>query len=224
MYDNEQFVLPVNCPLDLFVRQQMHDRGIVTSTAYQNSTLLRLIEPVSLIDDFSTWKHDHWHGLFDLKLEPYERDNNIRFPVRWRLADNVQIYCRIKNDDSSLSTSSSHSDTLRTGSRDVFIQDICDRENNGRAGEWLLALNKEDIMTFEHLSNLRQSEWDNIQFLPMNAKKILKAAVDQAREYATGGRSKRIISDPTDVHNVQTESTKASGWLRSNIKKRKIIH
>ena len=224
MYDNEEFILPVNCPLYLFVRQQIHDRGIVTSTAHRNLAHLCVIEPVSLMDDFSTWQYDHWHGLFDLTLEPYERNNNIRFPTRWRLADNVQIYCRIKNDHLFQSTSSSHTDRPRTASLDVFIQDVCNRENNGRADEWLRALEKEDIFTFEHLTNLRQSEWDDIKSLPMNAKKLLKLTVDQEREYATGERRQRIINDPTDENSEQAESTKASGWLRFNIKKRKTIH
>ncbi|CAF3930859.1 unnamed protein product [Rotaria sp. Silwood1] len=210
MHDNAQFVLPVNCPLHLFIRQQMHDCGIITSTAHRNSTRLRLIEPVSLIDDFSTWQYDHWHGLFDLTLEPYERDHNIHFPARWHLADNVQIYCRIKNDDSSQPTSSSPTDSPRTASLDVFIHDICDRENNGRANKWLRALDEEDIFTFEHLTNLRQSEWDNIHSLPLNAKKILKEAVDREREHAAGERRQRIINDPKDENNEQTESTKPS--------------
>ncbi|CAF4362506.1 unnamed protein product, partial [Rotaria sp. Silwood2] len=209
MYDNEQFVLPVNCPLHLFVRQQMHDHGIVTSSAHRNSTRLRLIEPANLTDDFSTWQYDHWHGLFELTLEPHEKGSNARFPPRWRLSDNVQIYSRIQRSDSSKS-SSSHTDRPRTASLDAFIYDMCDQENNDRGDAWLCALHKEDILTFEHLTNLRQSEWDAIHSLPMNAKKILKAAVDRERECASGERRQRISNDPKDGNNKQAESITTS--------------
>jgi hypothetical protein len=35
---------------------------------------------------------------------------------------------------------------------------------------------------------LKQTEWDNIKRLPMNAKRILKAAVDRERESAADDR------------------------------------
>jgi hypothetical protein len=77
----------------------------------------------------------------------------------------------------------------------VFVGDVCAHENNGQKTTWLEALHKEDILTYEHLSNLRQSEWDNIRQLPMNAKKILKAAIDRERESVASDRRRRVTSD-----------------------------
>lgn len=64
------------------------------------------------------------------------------------------------------------------------MSDICNYENNCPADAWLKALRDECIFKYEHLDNLKQSEWDSIHKLPMNARKILKAAVDREREHA----------------------------------------
>jgi hypothetical protein len=57
-----------------------------------------------------------------------------------------------------------------------------------KAEEWLKALYAEDIFSFPHLSNLKQNEWDNIRRLSMNAKRILKTAIDRERESVADDR------------------------------------
>lgn len=192
---NEQFSLVEGCLLDLFIRHQLHDRDIVTSSTHRTLTHFRLIEPISLVDDFGSWQYDHWHSIFDMELVPH--GTNARFPARWRLADDARIHCFINNHDpavqTSSSSSSSHGDRPRTTSLDVFVQDVCALENNGKRGAaWLGSLHQEDIFTYEHLANLRQSEWDSMNTLTMNAKKTLKAAIDRERENTAGERRHHI--------------------------------
>jgi hypothetical protein len=149
-----------------------------------------------MTDDFSTWQYDHWHGLFDLIIEPFDRKNP--FPTRWRLSDDADIYFRINDNDSTVKTSfSSVHDKPRTTSLHAFVNDVCARENNGQSKIWLNKLQREDILTFEHLANLSQSEWDRIQGLSMHAKKTLKTAIDQERVNITNKpyRRKQIDSD-----------------------------
>jgi len=208
---NEQFLLPTNCLLDLFIRQQLYERGTIISIGRHNSTRFRLNEPINMTDDFSPWQYDHWHGLFDLVIEPYNNTNS--FPTRWRLADNASIYCHLNNNDSAARTSfSSVNDKPRTTSLQVFIQDVCTRENNGQSNAWLTALQKEDILTFEHLANLSQSEWDKIQRLSMHAKKTLKSAVDQERVSVTSKRYRRREINSDNDENIDDET------LQTNIR------
>jgi hypothetical protein len=48
--------------------------------------------------------------------------------------------------------------------------------------DWFDLLTKqEDILTYAHLSNLTQQEWDKIKKLPMNALKTIKFYVDQEK-------------------------------------------
>lgn len=190
----EQFCLLDNCLLSLFIRQQLNDRGVLTSSSHRNSDCFRLVEPVSLTDDFGTWQYDHWRGLFDLELLPY--GTNIRFPARWKLADKANIHCRITNNDfSPIESSSSYKEKPRTSSLDVFVHDVCARENNNQGAIWLRVLHQEDITTFPHLANLRQSEWDNIHKLSVNAKKTLKAAVDRIRATMDDERHQYVSYD-----------------------------
>jgi hypothetical protein len=189
---NEEFRLGNGCLLYLFICKQLGDRGIITAGNRRGLACFRLIEPITLTDDFGTWQYDHWRGLFDLELSP--RGANAEFPIRWRLADDARIHCRIEKHDSvGKISSSSNGDRPRTASLDVFVEDVCAHENNGQKTAWLDALHKEDILTYEHLANLRQSEWDNK--LPMNAKKILKAAIDRERESVASDRHRRVTSD-----------------------------
>ena len=205
---NEQFSLSSACLLYLFIRQQLSDRGTITSNTARGLAPFRLIEPISSIDDFGTFQYDHWRGLFDLQLFPHTKAT--AFPPRWRLADNARIFCDIRDHGTmGIVTSSSNGDRPRTASLDVFVRDVCIHENNGQGNAWLDALRKEDILTYEHLSNLRQSEWDNIQKLPMNARKILKAAIDGERESAASDRRQRVAydSDSEDEDNPLQKNT-----------------
>jgi len=190
----------------------MHERGTTTSVAHHNSTRFRLIEPISCNDDFGTWPYDHWHGLFDLELEPH--GDKVQFPAQWRLAHDVTIHCRIETCNSTEKTlPPSHMDRPRTETLDVFVHDVCVRQKNGQSKSWLKALNQEDIFSFEHLTNLNQSEWDRIYKLPVNAKKILKAAVDRERTSTAGERRRQVIKDPDDENKEQTESLITTGLL-----------
>jgi hypothetical protein len=93
----------------------------------------------------------------------------------------------------------------------VFVHDVCANENNGKEKEWLDALHGEDIVTYEHLANLRQSEWDNIRKLPMNAKRILKTAIDRERENVASDPCERTTydSDEKDADNNQMYNNKS---------------
>jgi hypothetical protein len=180
----------------------MSTRGIIRSIGYRNSTRLRLIEPISSIDDFSSWQYDRWYGIFDFHLVPYGDRNE--FPTRWSLADNAHIHCHLIIEGSQAKSSNSLLiDRPRTASLDVFVHDICMRENNGQGDAWLQALHAEDILTFEQLTNLCQSEWDNIRKLTMHAKKIIKAAVDRDR---TNVASERRQSPITTVNTSNAET------------------
>lgn len=203
--DQKTFILNVRCPLYLFIRQHMHECGPTTSVADRNSTRFRLVEPISCNDDFGTWSYDHWQGLFDFELKPHE--DNVQFPERWCLADDVTIHLRMETCNSREKTSiSSHADTPRTASLDLFVQDVCTCDNNGQSGSWLNVLNQEAIYTFEHLTNLNQSEWDSIRKLPVNAKRMLKAAVDRARTSIDSERRRQVIKDLNDGNKEDTES------------------
>jgi hypothetical protein len=195
--DDQSFVLDVHCPLYLFIREQMDERGPTTSTADRNSTRLRLVEPISSNDDFGLWSYDHWHGLFDLELKPH--GDNVQFPERWCLAQDVKIHCHIKTCNSKEKTSlPSHMDRPRTATLDAFVHDVCKRENNGQSESWLRTLKQEDIFSFEDLNNLKKSEWDQMVKLSVNARRILKAAVDRERTSIAGERRRQVIDDPND--------------------------
>ncbi|CAF3923033.1 unnamed protein product [Rotaria sordida] len=202
--DRQPFVLTIHCPLYSFIQQQMRERGTITSIAHHNSTHFRLVEPIGLTDDFGPWQYDHWQGLFDLELRPH--GDNTQFPERWCLADKVTIHCRIEINNSGEKTLlPSYMDRPRTGTLDAFIHDVCARENNGQNEAWLKALKQEDIFNFEHLTNLNQSEWNRIHKLSVNAKRILKAAVDRERTNTAGERRRQVINDSIDENNEQME-------------------
>ena len=203
---NSLLVLDIHCPLYLFIRQHLHECRPAMSMAHHNSTRFRLVEPISCTDDFGAWSYDHLHGLFDLELAPHG-SNVQQFPDQWSLADDVKIYWRIENESSREKTSlSSYTDRSHRRTLEAFVHDICMRENNGKSGGWLEALRQEDILTFEHLTNLNQSEWDRIHRLPVNAKRILKSAVDQERTNIAGEYRRQIIKDLNDQNNEETES------------------
>ncbi|CAF4403023.1 unnamed protein product [Rotaria sp. Silwood2] len=214
----ECFYLLKSCILSLFIRKQLHDRGTHTSNTNQTSKCFHLIEPVSLTDDFGTWQYKHFHDIFDLELSPH--GTNAQFPPRWKLADDVRIHCLIRNDSfTGIKSSSSLKGIPRTASLEAFVHDVCAHENNGQGNAWLLELHKEDILTFEHLANLRQSEWDNIRKLSMNAKKTLKAAVDCVRENVADERYLHgsYDSDQEDDEDMMLNTTSYAPYSRSEL-------
>ncbi|CAF5019157.1 unnamed protein product, partial [Rotaria socialis] len=84
--------LPFGCVLDSFIRHQLENRGIISFAHPQ--TRFRLVEPISLTDDFSTWHFDHFHDLFDIWLKPC---SDQVFPKQWRFATNGQIYWQVND-------------------------------------------------------------------------------------------------------------------------------
>ena len=204
--DQESPVLDIRCPLYLLIRSHMYQRGSVTSATDCSAARFRLIDPINSNDDFGSWAHDHWQGLFGLDLEPY--DNNGQFPQHWCLAEDVKIHCRIEDCTAEGKTSvPTHMDGPRTMSLELFVQDVCKREKHNQSESWLETLKKEDIFSYEHLNNLNQSEWDRMQHLSMNARRTLKAAVDRQRTSIAHEHCQQVIEDSNDENNEETNST-----------------
>jgi hypothetical protein len=176
----QDVIRPLNqrCILDLFIRKQMAQRGVIDFGRKRQK--FRLVEPISLNDEFDTWYFDHFHSLFDLFLT---RPNNETFPTSWEFIDQSKITYQIisihsTNDDQKQIQRPS------TQSLEKFIEGICNIEDNGMAKDWIESLRKEDITTYAHLTNLNQKEWDNIKELSMNALKTIKIYVDREKQTA----------------------------------------
>ncbi|CAF3171708.1 unnamed protein product [Rotaria sp. Silwood2] len=172
---------PLNhrCILHLFIRKQMAERGVIDFG--RERPKFRLVEPITLNDEFDTWYFDHFHSLFDLFLI---RPNNESFPILWELIEKSKITYQII---SVYSTNDSDQKTIQrpsTKSLEKFIEDICQIEDNGMASNWIELLRKEDITTYAHLTNLNLKEWDNIKKLSMNALKTIKTYVDREKQTA----------------------------------------
>ncbi len=168
----------------------MSKNGTITSTGHSSSHRFRVLEPIKFTDDFSDWEYDHWQGLFGLELEPH--GNNTRFPAKWRLTDNVSIYCRItKSDPNKSLPSSSLIDRSQFELLESFIQSVCECENNNLSESWLRALHQEKIFHLEQLINLDQKGWNQIQRLTAVEKCQLKKYIEkyQTNENGINGRS-----------------------------------
>jgi hypothetical protein len=169
--------------LDVFIRSQLLARGGTIDVGRQ-LTKLPLIEPITLVDEFDTWHFDHLRGLFELSLVPEKK----QFPRRWKLAPNAKfsLICATpeedEDNDRENEQTSRNVDRPSTESLERFVSDVCKKENNGMAVKWLEALHKEDLFTFDHLANLKHTEWSELRQLSLNGKKILKSYVDQENE------------------------------------------
>ncbi|CAF3345714.1 unnamed protein product, partial [Rotaria sp. Silwood2] len=185
---------PLNpgCILDLFIRKQMTQRGVVDFG--RERPKFRLVEPITLNDEFDTWHFDHFHSLFDLYLT---RPNNESFPIRWELIEQSKITYQIISFYSTNDRDQKPIKKPSTKSLEKFIEDICQIEDNGMASNWIELLRKEDITTYAHLTNLNQKEWDNIKKLSMNALKTIKTYVD---------REKQTAEDQTKTNKRKNES------------------
>jgi hypothetical protein len=176
----KKVIHPLNhrCILDLFIRKQMAQRGVIDFGRERQK--FRLVESISLNDEFDTWYFDHFHSLFDIFLT---RPNNESFPIRWELIDQSKLTYQIisiySTDDDQ-----KHIQRPSTKSLEKFIEGICQIEDNGMASNWIELLHKEDITTYAHLTNLNQKEWDNIKKLSMNALKTIKTYVDREKQTA----------------------------------------
>ncbi|CAF4212925.1 unnamed protein product [Rotaria sp. Silwood2] len=185
---------PLNhrCILDLFIRKQMAERGMIDFG--RERPKFRLVEPITLNDEFDTWYFDHFHSLFDLFLT---RPNNESFPIRWELIEQSKITYQIISVYSTNDSDRKPIQRPSTKSLEKFIEDICQIEDNGMASNWIELLRKEDIITYAHLTNLNQKEWDNINKLSMNALKTIKTYVD---------REKQTAEDQTKTNKRKNES------------------
>ncbi|CAF0787182.1 unnamed protein product [Adineta ricciae] len=210
---NNKFILDPNSTFALFIREQVSSRGIIRQ---RQSARLRLVEPVSITDEFSSWSYDHLRDLFHIELRSHSERT---FPSCWVLNKGVRIHCQFVVDgaqQNSESEISSIVDCPRTGSLEQFVHDVCDKEDNGQANAWLKALREEDILTFAHLSNLKQTEWDNIRKLSMNARRILKTAVDRERESATDNR-RRLFEESSPNQELPSTTDKSKRGSRSEL-------
>ncbi|CAF4946847.1 unnamed protein product [Rotaria sp. Silwood1] len=195
--------IPPGSTLDVFIRTQLVMRG-GTIDAGRALTKLPLIEPIVLVDEFDTWYFDHLHGLFELNLVPQQQF----FPRKWKLAPNVELYYLFEWLNDSMSTDQESAQTAKnvdrpsTVSLERFVEDVCEKENNGMAEEWIKALRTDHLFSYDHLVNLKYSEWDQLKQLPLNGRKILKSYVDREKQMATdtkGGTKDKKSDSNNDI-------------------------
>ena len=206
--DDAVHPLPKGTLLDLFLRQQLAERNVITCIG--ESIRFRLIESVSLTDEFSTWTYDHFQQLFDFWLT-YDKDGKQPFPTSWKVTDDAIINYRIVNHSvSASSTSGSCTPRPSTKSLETFIRGICELEDNHMFKNWYDSLTlHEDVTTYSHLSNLTQKEWDGIKKLSMNAVKTIKFYVDQEKQL-NAIRKRKLDHD--DDHGKQTALSIAASF------------
>jgi hypothetical protein len=193
--------IPPGSTLDAFIRTQLDIRG-GTIDAGRTLTKLPLVDPIVLVDEFDTWYFDHLHGLFELNLVP-ERQT---FPRKWKLAPNVELFYLFEWPDDNTSTDQEGAQTAKnvdrpsTASLERFVEDVCEKENNGMATDWIKALRVDHLFSYDHLANLKYTEWDQLKELPLNGRKILKSYVDREKQMATDakGSAKGRKSDSND--------------------------
>ena len=196
--------IPRGSVLDVFIRHQLSARGNIIDVG-RSLSKLPLIEPITLVDEFDTWYFDHLHGLFELNLLS---DNSKTFPRRWQLTQDVQFLYRIDDLVADESTATRNIDRPSTVSLERFIEDVCEKENNGMATKWIDALRSDDIFTFDHLANLKHTEWHDLKVLSINGKKILKSYVDREKQLAADVKSTKKSSQSecqllANVHKIK---------------------
>ncbi|CAF1520049.1 unnamed protein product, partial [Didymodactylos carnosus] len=168
--------VPSGSTLDAFIRIQLDMRG-GTIDAGRALTKLPLVDPIVLVDEFDTWYFDHLRGLFELNLVPEQQI----FPHKWKLAPNTKLFYLFELPDDSTSTDqkvvqrAKNIDRPSTISLELFVEDVCEKENNGMAEDWIKALRADHIFSYDHLANLKYTEWDQLKQLPLNGRKILKS-------------------------------------------------
>lgn len=199
-FDGQSHPLSRGTLMDLFIRQQMMDRGIITFTRPRSR--FRLVEPISLTDEFESWTFDHFRNLLDFWLT-VDLTNKNKFPNQWKLNSqakiNYAIVERLANADDD--QTSKHLERPSTKSLQNFIRDICQIEDNGMFKSWFEGLSeKENVSTYAHLTNLNQKEWDRIKSLPMNALKTIKFYVDREKQMVEERKTKKI-EDPNQSMN-----------------------
>jgi hypothetical protein len=188
----------------LFLYEQLNSLGPIRQHQLER---FRPVETINITDEFGTWSYDHFRGLFDIELSP--SDENF-FPTCWLLANNADINCKfvsIGTQQITQTTTSSTFDRSHTKSLQQFVEDLCVSQSNMKARKWLNAMEYEDIDTLNDLSNLKQTEWDQIKVLSVNAKKKFKAAVDRRRHLIEDSNNKKCtISSGNDVNGIHKYS------------------
>ncbi|CAF2859194.1 unnamed protein product [Rotaria sp. Silwood2] len=204
--------LSAGCTLDVFIRSQLLDRG-GTIDVGRPLNKLPLVDPIVLVDEFDTWHFDQLRGLLELNLIPNEK----QFPRRWKLASNAQILYTIElvgkqtKDDYENETTMRNIDRPSTVSLQRFVEDVCEKENNGMAAKWLDALRADDLFTYDHLANLKHTEWSELKVLSINGKKILKSYIDREKQMASNAKS--TIQAKTDNSNNKTGKIQSESEL-----------
>ena len=180
------------CTLDVFIRTQLQARGDIIDVG-RPLTKLPLVEPITLIDEFDIWYFDHLRGLFELTLIPESEE----FPRRWKLSPDTKInfVFKLPNQYENNEQTGRNTDRPSTVSLERFVNDVCEKENNGMAEKWLEGLRRDDLFTFDHLANLKHTEWNELRNLSMNGRKILKSYVD---------REKQMVGDVNTITKTKT--------------------
>ena len=180
------------CTLDVFIRTQLQARGDIIDVG-RPLTKLPLVEPITLIDEFDIWYFDHLRGLFELTLIPESEE----FPRRWKLSLDTKInfVFKLPNQYENNEQTGRNTDRPSTVSLERFVNDVCEKENNGMAEKWLEGLRRDDLFTFDHLANLKHTEWNELRNLSMNGRKILKSYVD---------REKQMVGDVNTITKTKT--------------------
>lgn len=186
------------CVLDVFIRSQLSARGVIDSGHALSK--LQLAEALTIEDEFDTWYFDYMRSLFDIWLLP---SNAPTFPLKWSITEDAHINFRTGNksvssiNDMNQSNVTNNTDRPSTISLEKFIEDICEKENNGNKQKWLDGLRAEDIRSYAHLANLKFSEWEQMKTLSTNARKILKSYVDREKQLAA--EVKKVNQSETDL-------------------------
>ncbi|CAF1244888.1 unnamed protein product [Rotaria sordida] len=205
------------CTLDVFIRSQLHARGDTIDVG-RSLSKLPLVDPITLVDEFDTWYFDHLRGIFELNLIVEKKE----FPRRWKLASDAQLFYLIELPGQQRTNDHENEKTIRsidrpsTVSLERFVEDVCEKENNGMTAKWIEALRADDMLTFDHLANLKHAEWSELKVLSINGKKILKSYID---------REKQMASDAKTTTQVKIDdSNKKSGRIQSESELLACIH
>ncbi|CAF3886512.1 unnamed protein product [Rotaria sordida] len=197
------------CTLDVFIRSQLHARGDTIDVG-RSLSKLPLVDPITLVDEFDTWYFDHLRGIFELNLIVEKKE----FPRRWKLASDAQLFYLIELPGQQRTNDHENEKTIRsidrpsTVSLERFVEDVCEKENNGMTAKWIEALRADDMLTFDHLANLKHAEWSELKVLSINGKKILKSYID---------REKQMASDAKTTTQVKIDdSNKKSGRIHEH--------
>ena len=176
--------------MDAFIRSQLSARGGTVDVGRPLSKL-PLVNPINLVDEFDTWHFDHLRGLFELNLVP----EGQCFPRKWKVAPDVKLRFLLQTPNTSERSDENQEPTTRnidrpsTISLERFVEEVCEKENNGMVTKWLDALRADDLISFDHLANLKFDEWTELKYLSMNGKKVLKSYVDREKQLASDSKS-----------------------------------